>query len=101
MFPPGANTGSPQQLLHNPSHKKRTGNISSLQLRGWGYGGPFCSVLDSYKMVLGALLQPTKWYGHKPRPYKMVFLVNYLGFFYPQRFCYFHPKMVKHLHSCS
>ena len=41
----------------------------------------YCAGLFVYKMVLGALLQPTKWYGHKPRPYKMAFLVNYLGSF--------------------
>jgi hypothetical protein len=32
-------------------------------------------------MALGPLLQPTKWYGHKPWPYKMVLAVSCLGSF--------------------
>ena len=78
-------------------------NPSSLQLRGWGYGGPFCSELDSlspkwfwerFSSLQNGMttnLDPTKWCSFS----------TILDLLYPQRFWYFHPKMVKHLHSCS
>ena len=46
----------------------------------------YCAGLFVYKMALGALLQPTKWYGHKLGPTKWCALSTILDLFYPQRF---------------
>ena len=76
---------------------------SSWQVCGWGYGGLFCIVLDSLSTKwfwerfsslqngMATNLDPTKWCS----------LSTILDLFYPQRFWYFHPKMVKYLDSCS
>ena len=58
-----------------------------------------------YKMVVGPLLQPTKWYGH--RPWALHGLQNggacqlsWISWIH-NHFDIFHPTMIKQAHSCS
>ena len=81
--------------------------ISPLKFPGWGWGGPFYSVL--HVLSTKWLFQPTKWYGQKlnykmvfsslqngmaqTRPYKMVLLCQlYWTFFFNKKIDIFIQK---------
>ena len=73
---------------------------SPLKFPGWGWGGPFYSVL--HVLSTKWLFPAYKMVWTQTQPYKMVLLCQvYWTFFFQQKKWYFHPKMVKQLHSYS